>query len=218
MEAPKKPEPAKCGAKLRNGKRCSASPEMGKKRCFKHGGAPRSGAPKGNSNAFKRGTYTDGRSGASETRLAKMLETVMTSIARDKLTDETVEAIVSESEHARGLAVAKNLRVSAMHLDKLLRQGKRMEPLLWSTQLGRRDALRALLREPTWFESEQNFKRGVSVTFHARLLARKRLKDDARTDRLTYSLAWGRLCGGLYLDGWPKDVPGAKANEPKAQS
>jgi hypothetical protein len=30
----------------------------GKKRCFRHGGAPGSGAPKGSQNAYKHGCYT----------------------------------------------------------------------------------------------------------------------------------------------------------------
>ena len=47
----------RCGAKTRSGKPCM-SPAVGKKRCRMHGGAPGSGAPRGNKNALKHGLYT----------------------------------------------------------------------------------------------------------------------------------------------------------------
>ncbi len=48
----------RCGAKTRSGKPCM-SPAVGhKKRCRMHGGAPGSGAPRGNQNARKHGLYT----------------------------------------------------------------------------------------------------------------------------------------------------------------
>jgi uncharacterized protein YjcR len=48
----------RCGAKTRSGKPCRSPAVRGKKRCRMHGGAPGSGAPKGNRNAFKHGFYT----------------------------------------------------------------------------------------------------------------------------------------------------------------
>jgi len=48
----------KCGAKTRSGKPCRSPAVAGKKRCRMHGGAPGSGAPKGNTNALKHGMYT----------------------------------------------------------------------------------------------------------------------------------------------------------------
>ncbi|MDP1534068.1 MAG: HGGxSTG domain-containing protein [Rubrivivax sp.] len=48
----------RCGAKLRSGGACRAHPMRGKKRCRMHGGAPGSGAPRGNSNARKHGLFT----------------------------------------------------------------------------------------------------------------------------------------------------------------
>jgi len=48
----------RCGAKTRRGSPCKAPAVQGKKRCRMHGGAPGSGAPKGNSNALKDGFYT----------------------------------------------------------------------------------------------------------------------------------------------------------------
>jgi len=48
----------RCGARTRSGKLCR-SPAVGrKKRCRMHGGAPGSGAPRGNKNALKHGLYT----------------------------------------------------------------------------------------------------------------------------------------------------------------
>jgi hypothetical protein len=37
---------------------CRLPPVHGKKRCWMHGGAPGSGAPRGNRNALKHGLYT----------------------------------------------------------------------------------------------------------------------------------------------------------------
>lgn len=48
----------RCGAKTRSGKPCRAPVVAGKTRCRMHGGAPGSGAPKGNKNALKSGLYT----------------------------------------------------------------------------------------------------------------------------------------------------------------
>jgi len=48
----------RCGAKTRSGNPCSSPAVHGKKRCRMHGGAPGSGAPRGNKNAVKHGLYT----------------------------------------------------------------------------------------------------------------------------------------------------------------
>jgi hypothetical protein len=48
----------RCGAKTRSGKPCKSPAVSGKKRCRMHGGAPGSGAPRGNKNALKHGLYT----------------------------------------------------------------------------------------------------------------------------------------------------------------
>jgi hypothetical protein len=48
----------RCGAKTRSGKPCRSPAVTGKKRCRMHGGAAGSGAPRGNTNAFKSGFYT----------------------------------------------------------------------------------------------------------------------------------------------------------------
>jgi hypothetical protein len=48
----------RCGAKTRKGGACKSPAVAGKNRCRMHGGAPGSGAPKNNKNAFKHGLYT----------------------------------------------------------------------------------------------------------------------------------------------------------------
>src|ERR1700756_4621 len=48
----------RCGAKTRSGKPCRSPAVQGRKRCRMHGGAPGSGAPRGNKNALKHGVYT----------------------------------------------------------------------------------------------------------------------------------------------------------------
>lgn len=51
----------RCGAKTRSGKPCRSPAVSGKARCRMHGGAPGSGAPRGNKNALKHGRYTHER-------------------------------------------------------------------------------------------------------------------------------------------------------------
>jgi len=48
----------RCGAKIRSGEACRAPAVRGKRRCRMHGGAPQSGAPRGNRNARKHGLFT----------------------------------------------------------------------------------------------------------------------------------------------------------------
>ena len=48
----------RCGAKTRTGGQCRAPAVREKRRCRMHGGAKGSGAPKGNQNALKQGSFT----------------------------------------------------------------------------------------------------------------------------------------------------------------
>ncbi|MCK1368495.1 MULTISPECIES: HGGxSTG domain-containing protein [unclassified Bradyrhizobium] len=48
----------RCGAETRNGTTCRAPAVHGKVRCRMHGGARRTGAPKGNQNARTHGAFT----------------------------------------------------------------------------------------------------------------------------------------------------------------
>jgi hypothetical protein len=49
---------SRCGAKTRSGSPCRSPAVRSKRRCRMHGGAPGSGAPRGNQNARKHGLYT----------------------------------------------------------------------------------------------------------------------------------------------------------------
>lgn len=55
----------------RSGRLCRAPAVHGKARCRMHGGAPGSGAPKGNRNALKHGLYT--REAIAERKALKAL-------------------------------------------------------------------------------------------------------------------------------------------------
>ena len=48
----------RCGAKTRSGGACRSPAVHGNKRCRMHGGAPGSGAPTANQNAWKHGLFT----------------------------------------------------------------------------------------------------------------------------------------------------------------
>lgn len=48
----------RCGAKTRSGKPCRSPAVAGKERCRMHGGSAESGAPLGNTNAYKWGRHT----------------------------------------------------------------------------------------------------------------------------------------------------------------
>ncbi|WP_283813968.1 HGGxSTG domain-containing protein [Bradyrhizobium japonicum] len=48
----------RCGAGTREGHACRAPAMRGKLRCRMHGGAPASGAPRGNGNAKRHGAFT----------------------------------------------------------------------------------------------------------------------------------------------------------------
>ncbi|WP_276576848.1 HGGxSTG domain-containing protein [Bradyrhizobium sp. 1] len=48
----------RCGARTRDGAACRAPAAHGKERCRMHGGARRSGAPRGNGNAKRHGLFT----------------------------------------------------------------------------------------------------------------------------------------------------------------
>lgn len=49
---------ATCGARLPGGGRCARPSVLGKRRCLRHGGSARWGAPTGNGNARKHGAFT----------------------------------------------------------------------------------------------------------------------------------------------------------------
>ena len=62
----------RCGARTRAGESCRAPAMRGKQRCRMHGGAPGSGAPKGNRNARRHGLFT-GKAIAERKRIGALL-------------------------------------------------------------------------------------------------------------------------------------------------
>lgn len=63
----------RCGAKTRAGEPCRAPAMRGKRRCRMHGGAPGSGAPRGNRNARRHGLFT-GEAIAERKRIGALLD------------------------------------------------------------------------------------------------------------------------------------------------
>ncbi|MGY4369004.1 hypothetical protein ACVW1A_005069 [Bradyrhizobium sp. LB1.3] len=61
----------RCGAATRSGTACRAPAVQGKGRCRMHGGARRSGAPRGNQNAWRHGAFT--QDGIAERRAIRAL-------------------------------------------------------------------------------------------------------------------------------------------------
>ncbi|MBR0738023.1 hypothetical protein JQ581_13910 [Bradyrhizobium liaoningense] len=61
----------RCGARTRDGTLCRAPAMHGKARCRMHGGARRSGAPRGNQNARRHGMFT--KDGIAERRQIQVL-------------------------------------------------------------------------------------------------------------------------------------------------
>ena len=61
----------RCGARTRDGTLCRAPAMHGKTRCRMHGGARRSGAPRGNQNARRHGMFT--KDGIAERRQIEVL-------------------------------------------------------------------------------------------------------------------------------------------------
>ena len=62
----------RCGAKIRSGGSCGSPAVRGRRRCRMHGGAPETGAPRGNQNARKHGRFT-GEAIAERKRIEALL-------------------------------------------------------------------------------------------------------------------------------------------------
>ena len=89
-----------CGAKTLDGP-CTAPRMTNKKRCFRHGGAPGSGAPKGNQNAYKHGCCTKealAESKAHQAQFRKAMEDLHA--MRSNLSEGAIERI-KQSVRAR---------------------------------------------------------------------------------------------------------------------
>jgi hypothetical protein len=197
-----------CGAKLRDGSFCPAFVVDGAARCFKHGGAPRSGAPKGNSNALKHGARADGD--ARKPRRRRSDEAGMRELAQWALFRPREAMAASASEEQGGQVLAETLREVATDLNRRLRQGQRLGRTTYSAFLAQRDVLERLLAAPSCFVSTLAFRCRVACTFMARFEARAKLSAATSVDVLGYSEAWANLCVELIWADWP-----ANDGEPK---
>jgi hypothetical protein len=198
-----KAEALKCGAKLRDGTLCAAPLAKERTRCLKHGGAPRSGAPKGNSNALKHGAYADRGNRSQITAIERAVEHAMTSTARLKQIPHCDAPPATATEKTTGHQIFKDAQQMLSKLTSMLSHHRHMDVSTRTIFFARRDALVFLLKEPSWFESGAAFRWGVSLTFEQRRRARTKLRDDEQIDRFEYDRAWGKLCRELYLNVWP---------------
>ena len=198
--------PEVCGAKLRDGGHCTTSLAAGSARCFKHGGAPRSGAPKGNRNAFRHGSWADHDSGRAKSTDVIAIEKQMSREAQTELAEPSLVQFVSKAEVSRGRAIAHELKLLAAELDRALRHPGRTDRKSVVALMARREALRFLLARASSFESRSAYQRDVSITFLARPTARAKDRTDVSVEREVYSRVWASYCRELWLRGWPKEA------------
>jgi len=101
-----------CGARLRDGSLCETRPMHGKRRCRIHGGAPGSGAPKGNKNALKHGAYT----AASRARAKAMRDYVRASRSFMDAYDADARSAALIRRYAAIERIADHLATTAQRL------------------------------------------------------------------------------------------------------
>jgi hypothetical protein len=112
VDSSDRPSPAMCGARRRDGSPCEARPASGKRRCHVHGGAPGSGAPKGNRNAFKTGAHT----AASRARLKAMRDYVRASRSLMDAVDAGARSAALLRRHAAIERIADQLATTTQRL------------------------------------------------------------------------------------------------------
>jgi hypothetical protein len=199
-----------CGAKLRDGSFCSASVVDRAARCFKHGGAPRSGAPKGNCNALKHGARADGDE--HKPRLRRRDEAGMRELAQWALFHPVEATAGSPADQPGGQVLDELFRENLMDLTRRLRQRQRLDRARYSALLAQRDVLERILASPSCFVSEFAFRCRVACTFMARFEARSKLRAARSADILGYSEAWARFCAEIFWADWPESDDGLKPN------
>src|SRR5258708_16907204 len=177
--------PRPCGAKLRDGTPCAVLLPPGHGRCFKHGGAPRSGAPRGNSNAVKHGAYGDGGERKPPRRARD--EAGMRELAQWALFNPVTATDASPAEQQRGRALAKTFEVVANRLKATLYRRTRLDQTSYSTLLAQQDVLELLLAAPSCFDSEMAYRCRVAAAFQTRFQARSKLRAVRHGDALGYS-------------------------------
>ena len=101
-----------CGARRRDGSSCGSPPAPGKRRCRLHGGAPGSGAPKGNRNALKTGAHT----AATRARLKAMRDYVRATRSFMNAVDAGVRSAALLRRHAAIEQIADQLATATQRL------------------------------------------------------------------------------------------------------
>src|SRR5262245_844811 len=101
-----------CGARRRDGSPCVSPPVPGKRRCRIHGGAPGSGAPKGNRNALKTGAHT----AASRARIKAMRDYVRASRSLMDAFDAGARSAALLRRHAAVERIADQLATTTQRL------------------------------------------------------------------------------------------------------
>lgn len=114
-------QPPICGARTRSGPACDRAPEPGRRRCRLHGGAPGTGAPRGNTNAKRNGRYS---ARSRELRALGRLQVRTADLVRAQL------AVMNSRAHGdahrveiaaqRVAACAQWVRRAALALDRVL--------------------------------------------------------------------------------------------------
>ena len=112
IDSADQPNSAMCGAHRRDGTPCEARPASGKRRCRVHGGAPGSGAPKGNRNALKTGAHT----AATRARIKAMRDYVRASRSLMDAVDAGARSAALLRRHAAVEHIADQLATTTQRL------------------------------------------------------------------------------------------------------
>ncbi|WP_314949308.1 HGGxSTG domain-containing protein [Bradyrhizobium cosmicum] len=90
----------RCGARARSGRPCRAPAVGGKSRCRMHGGAARTGAPRGNRNAQTHGMFTSD-STAERENVRTVLDQARKLLRELSRTDPDVTATIDRAPRGR---------------------------------------------------------------------------------------------------------------------
>src|SRR5271156_1771925 len=113
--------PQSPAARTRSGAPCDRNPEPGRRRCRNHGGAPSTGAPRGNTNARRHGRYS---AKTREIQALGRLQNRVADLARAQLA--ILKALACGDDHRFEIAekrvaqCVQRLRQAALALDRVI--------------------------------------------------------------------------------------------------
>ena len=197
-----------CRAEKYRGGICIAAPTSGKKRCHAHGGAPRTGAPRGNGNALTHGGYRHGlwrldkavrkhlREMTAEERervphLRRDARAIAAGQARAANPAAAVLARTWDGKQVRGGLLSLKSPLEARLL-KIVATGNAVE----QRDLVAIDVLHLLCRDTLAFASLERFADKVCQLFLAIDAGNWRGRDG-------YYIEWRNFCAELYANCWP---------------